>query len=75
MKARTLSNEAALLHEADFINGVVNQFMNRRGFRMMKDVWFVVMESVANEVEVVSCTEEGAWPIASIVTTTVRQAP
>ena len=27
---------------------------------MMKDVWFVVMESAANEVEVVSCTEEGA---------------
>ena len=72
MKARTLLNEAALLHEADFINGgsesihgIVERLSNDEGCMVCR-----YGKQAANEVEVVSCTEEGARPIASIVTTT-----
>ena len=72
MKARTLLNEAALLHEADFINGgsesihgIVERLSNDEGCMVCR-----YGKQAANEVEVVSCAEEGARPIASIVTTT-----
>ena len=72
MKARTLLNEAALLHNADFINGgsesihgIVERMSNEEGCMVCR-----YGKETANEVEVVSCTEEGVRPIASIATTT-----
>lgn len=72
MKARTLLNEAALLYNADFINGgsesihgIVERMSNEEGCMVCR-----YGRETANEVEVVSCTEEGVRPIASIATTT-----
>lgn len=72
MKARTLLNEAALLYNADFINGgsesihgIAERMSNEEGCMVCR-----YGKEIANEVEVVSCTEEGVRPIASIATTT-----
>ena len=72
MKARTLLNEAALLNHADFVNGgsesvhgIVERMSNEEGCMVCR-----YGKETANEVEVVSCTEEGVRPIASIATTT-----
>ena len=72
MKARTLLNEAALLYNADFINGgsesihgIVERMSNEEGCMVCR-----YGKETANEVEVISCTEEGIRPIASIATTT-----
>ena len=72
MKARTLLNEAALLNGAEFINGgsesvhgIVERMSDEEGCMVCR-----YGKETANEVEVVSCSEEGVRPIASIVTTT-----
>ena len=72
MKARTLLNEAALLYGGEFINGgsesvhgIVERMSNEEGCMVCR-----YGKESANEVEVVSCSEEGVRPIASIVTTT-----
>ena len=72
MKARTLLNEAALLSGGEFINGgsesvhgIVERMSNDEGCMVCR-----YGKDTANEVEVVSCSEEGVRPIASIVTTT-----
>ena len=72
MRARTLLNEAALLHQGVMINGgsesvhgIVERFSNEEGCMVCR-----YGDDAAREEEVISCTEEGARPVASIATTT-----
>ena len=72
MRARTLLNEAALKFEATMINGgsesihaIVERLNASEGCMVCR-----YGRDSAYESEVISCTEEGARPIASIATTT-----
>ena len=72
MRARTLLNEAALHHQGVMINGgcesvhgIVERFSNEEGCMVCR-----YGDDAAREEEVISCTEEGARPVASIATTT-----
>tara|TARA_B110000003_G_C16652392_1_gene534766 strand:+ start:371 stop:1927 length:1557 start_codon:yes stop_codon:yes gene_type:complete len=72
MRTRTLLNEASIEFEAVMINGagessngVVERFNKNEGCMVCR-----YGRETAYALEVVSCTEEGKRPIASIVTTT-----
>ena len=72
MRARTLLNEAALHHGGVMINGgsesvhgIVERLSNDEGCMVCR-----YGDEAAREEEVISCTEEGARPVASIATTT-----
>ena len=72
MRARTLLNEAALHHGGVMINGgsesvhgIVERLSDEEGCMVCR-----YGEDGAREEEIVSCTEEGARPVASIATTT-----
>ena len=72
MRARTLLNEAALHQNGVMINGgsesvhgIVERFSNDEGCMVCR-----YGDEAAREEEVISCTEEGARPVASIATTT-----
>ena len=72
MRTRTLLNEASIEFEAVMINGagessngVVERFNQNEGCMVCR-----YGRETAYALEVVSCTEEGKRPIASIVTTT-----
>lgn len=72
MRARTLLNEAAIEFDAVMINGagealsgVVERFHGNEGCMVCR-----YGSETAYALEVISCTEEGKRPIASIVTTT-----
>ena len=72
MRARTLLNEAALHQNGVMINGgsesvhgIVERLSNDEGCMVCR-----YGEEAAREEEVISCTEEGARPVASIATTT-----
>ena len=72
MRARTLLNEAALHHSGVMINGgsesvhgIVERLTNDEGCMVCR-----YGDEAAREEEVISCTEEGARPVASIATTT-----
>ena len=72
MRTRTLLNEASIEFEAVMINGagessngVVDRFNQNEGCMVCR-----YGRETAYALEVVSCTEEGKRPIASIVTTT-----
>lgn len=72
MRARTLLNEAALHRAGTMINGgsesvhgIVERLSNEEGCMVCR-----YGRDVAREEEIISCTEEGARPVASIATTT-----
>jgi len=72
MRARTLLNEAALHNSGVMINGgsesvhgIVERLSNEEGCMVCR-----YGDEAAREEEVISCTEEGARPVASIATTT-----
>ena len=72
MRARTLLNEAALHQNGVMINGgsesvhgIVERLSNDEGCMVCR-----YGDEAAREEEVISCTEEGARPVASIATTT-----
>lgn len=72
MRARTLLNEAALYRTATMINGgsesihgIVERLSNEEGCMVCR-----YGRDAAREEEIISCTEEGARPVASIATTT-----
>jgi len=72
MQARTLLNEAALHQNGIMINGgsesvhgIVERLSNDEGCMVCR-----YGDEAAREEEVISCTEEGARPVASIATTT-----
>ena len=72
MRARTLLNEAALHHSGVMINGgsesvhgIVERLTDDEGCMVCR-----YGDEAAREEEVISCTEEGARPVASIATTT-----
>ena len=72
MRARTLLNEAALHHRGIMINGgsesvhgIVERLSDAEGCMVCR-----YGDKAAREEEVISCTEEGARPVASIATTT-----
>lgn len=72
MRARTLLNEAALRHGRVMVNGgsesvhaIVERLSDEEGCMSCR-----YGKDVAYEEQVISCTEEGARPVASVVTTT-----
>ena len=72
MRARTLLNEAALRHGRVMVNGgsesvhaIVERLSDEEGCMSCR-----YGKDVAYQEEVISCTEEGARPVASVVTTT-----
>ena len=72
MRARTLLNEAALHQNGVMINGgsesvhgIVERLSNDEGCMVCR-----YGDEAAREEEVISCTEEGVRPVASIATTT-----
>ena len=72
MRARTLLNEAALHQNGVMVNGgsesvhgIVERLSDDEGCMVCR-----YGDEAAREEEIISCTEEGARPVASIATTT-----